>query len=94
MKKWLPTCCGLLLGALLGVYLLCVGAEASPDFIRFRVEHISDFLSKHLTSNTDPLGGFAFLGPVCVLFCALPGALIGFSTGALLNTMRRRRIQP
>jgi hypothetical protein len=90
MKKWLPTLCGLIVGGLFGVYLLCLPEEAIPSFIRFKVEHICVFLGRTLVSNSDPLGGFAFLGPVCVLFCALPGALIGFGTGLLLTVMRRR----
>ena len=71
------------------MYLLLQPAEAIPPFIRFKVEHISVFLSQDLLHNSDPLPGFTFLGPVCILFCALPGALLGFGTGALLKLIRR-----
>jgi hypothetical protein len=90
MKKWIPTLSGLFIGVLFGVYLLCQPAEAIPSFIRFRVEHISVFLGTHLTSDSDI--GLDLLGPVCLFFCALLGALIGFGTGALLKMTRRHSL--
>jgi hypothetical protein len=33
-----------------------------------------------------------FFAPVSILFCAIPGALLGFGIGALLRMMRRHGV--
>jgi hypothetical protein len=92
VKKSLPVLIGLMAGVILAIYLLCQPAEAIPAFFRFRVERFSAALHRLWFPSSDPMGAVSFYAPISVLFCALPGALLGFGVGALLQTMRRYKI--
>lgn len=89
VKKFIPTFYGLLAGVLVGIYLLCQPAEGIPSFFWYRVEHVSVALHRFLMPASDPVNADRFFAPVCILFCATAGALVGFGIGAILKVMRR-----
>jgi hypothetical protein len=79
-------------GVTLGVYFICQPEEGIPSFFWYRVVDVSVALHRFLMPASDPVNADRFFAPICILFCATAGALVGFGIGALLKTMRQHRL--
>jgi len=92
VKRFLPALCGLMAGVVLAAYFLGQPEEGIPSLFWYRVVDSSVFIHGLLLPKSDPLNASVFFAPICILFCALPGALLGFLTGMLLKSMRRHEL--